>query len=146
MTFLTPEYRGYVGSIEHSKEDGVFFGSIQFITDMVSYESEDLNDLETVFHNAVDEYIADCSSLNKLPDKPTQQNKFVDWHPYPKEKPKKDGVYLVTMRVWDATYEDYFVGVGVSYFMNADFKEDAIHEVIAWAKQPEPYQPEVKNE
>ncbi len=69
----------------------------------------------------------------------------VDWHPYPEEKPKKDGVYLVTMRVWDATYEDYFVGVGFSYFMNTDFKEDAIHEVIAWAEKPEPYSPEGDN-
>lgn len=70
----------------------------------------------------------------------------VDWHPYPDEKPQKDGVYLVTIRVWNATYEDYFEGVGFSYFMNADFKEDAIHEVIAWAEKPEPYRPEVKDE
>ena len=70
----------------------------------------------------------------------------VDWHPYPDEKPPKDGVYLVTMRVWDATYEDYFEGVGFFYFMNTNFKEDAIHEVIAWAEKPEPYRPEDKNE
>lgn len=70
----------------------------------------------------------------------------VNWHPYPDEKPQKDGVYLVTMRVWDATYEDYFEGVGFFYFMNTDFKEDAIHAVIAWAEKPEPYKPEDKNE
>ncbi len=65
---LLPEYCGYVGSVEHSKEDGVFYGSVQFITDMISYESEDLQGLEPAFHKAVDEYIKDCKALGREPN------------------------------------------------------------------------------
>lgn len=136
MKFLIPEYRGYIGSIEHSKEDGVFFGSIQFITDMVSYESEDLNNIETAFHNAVDEYIADCSSLNKLPDKPTQQKKFVDWHPYPEETPQSGDNYLVTV-IDQSDHKTRYVGTAL--FLNVTgWNVSSRYRVIAWANLPEP--------
>lgn len=65
---LLPEYCGYIGSIEYSKEDHVFYGSVQFITDMISYEAEDLQGLEPAFHKAVDEYIRDCKALEREPD------------------------------------------------------------------------------
>lgn len=65
---LLPEYCGYIGSIEYSKEDNVFYGSVQFITDMISYEAEDLNELEPAFHKAVDEYIQDCKALKREPN------------------------------------------------------------------------------
>lgn len=65
---LLREYCGYVGSIEYSKEDKVFYGSVQFITDTIAYESEDLQGLESAFRKAVDEYIADCKALSREPN------------------------------------------------------------------------------
>ena len=65
---LLHEYCGYVGSIEYSKEDKIFYGSVQFITDTIAYESEDLQSLESAFHRAVDEYIEDCKALAREPN------------------------------------------------------------------------------
>ena len=70
----------------------------------------------------------------------------VDWHPFTEEKPTKEGEYLVTIRIWSATYEDYFVSVRCRCFWKTGFEEDAIHEVIAWTEKPEPYQPEVNDD
>ena len=34
------EYKGYVGSIEFSEEDCIFFGKVQGIRSLISYEGE----------------------------------------------------------------------------------------------------------
>ena len=36
----TMEYKGYVGSVEFSEADGVFFGKVQGIRSLISYEGE----------------------------------------------------------------------------------------------------------
>lgn len=67
-SLLLPEYCGYVGSIEHSKKDNLFYGSVQFITDGIFYESETLEGLQKAFEDAVDEYLADCKAMNRKPN------------------------------------------------------------------------------
>ena len=54
-TFL--EYKGYVGSIEYSKEDKLYYGSLLGIEDFVNYHCNTVLGLRTQFHNAVDDYI-----------------------------------------------------------------------------------------
>ena len=54
------EYKGYIGSVEVSEEDGVFFGKVQGIRSLISYEGENYNDLRDDFHNAVEDYLAMC--------------------------------------------------------------------------------------
>lgn len=41
----TMEYKGYVGSVEFSEKDGVFFGKVMGIRAMISYEGENAHDL-----------------------------------------------------------------------------------------------------
>ena len=60
-------YRGYLGSSSYSEEDGVFYGKIEGVYDLVSYEADDENKLEDKFCNAVDEYIEFCKEINKEP-------------------------------------------------------------------------------
>jgi len=50
-------YKGFVGSVEVSKEDGVFFGKVQGIRSLISYEGKDEKALEEDFRGAVDEYL-----------------------------------------------------------------------------------------
>lgn len=50
-------YKGYTGSVEVSKEDGVLFGKVQGIRSLVSYEGKDKKALEEDFRGAVDEYL-----------------------------------------------------------------------------------------
>lgn len=53
----TMEYKGYTGSVEYSDEDGVFFGKVQFIRTLISYEGSNAKELRQDFHDGVDDYL-----------------------------------------------------------------------------------------
>ena len=63
------EYNGYIGTIEYSKEDKCFFGKIDMINDLITFEAQNAIELEENFKNAVDEYIQTCKQLNREPQK-----------------------------------------------------------------------------
>ena len=65
----TIEYKGYIGSVEFSEEDGVFFGKVMGIRAMVSYEGENAHDLVGDFHSAVDSYLETCAAEGIEPEK-----------------------------------------------------------------------------
>jgi predicted HicB family RNase H-like nuclease len=65
----TIEYNGYIGSIEYSPEDKCFFGKLEMIDDLVTFEATSADELEKNFHNAVDEYIKTCKELGREPQK-----------------------------------------------------------------------------
>ena len=44
------EYKGYVGSVEFSEDDSLFFGRVLGIRSLVSYEDENAHDLADNFH------------------------------------------------------------------------------------------------
>lgn len=64
------EYRGYVGSAEYSADDEVFHGKLEFIRDLVTYESEDARGLRRSFEEAVDDYLELCEGEGRIPDEP----------------------------------------------------------------------------
>ncbi|MDR0233428.1 MAG: type II toxin-antitoxin system HicB family antitoxin [Zoogloeaceae bacterium] len=63
-------YRGYYGSIEASPEDNCLFGKLLFIRALASYEGQTVAELEQAFHDAVDEYLADCEAAGQSPEIP----------------------------------------------------------------------------
>jgi len=65
----TMEYKGYVGNVEFSEEDEVFFGKVIGIRSLVSYEGATAKELIKDFHDAVDEYLALCEAEGKEPEK-----------------------------------------------------------------------------
>jgi len=65
----TIEYKGYIGSIEYSSEDKCFFGKLEMIEDLVTFEADNAHDLENNFHTAVDEYLQTCLKLGREPQK-----------------------------------------------------------------------------
>ncbi len=65
----TIEYNGYIGSIEYSPEDKCFFGKLEMIDDIVTFEAISADELEDNFHNAVNEYIQTCKELDREPQK-----------------------------------------------------------------------------
>ena len=65
----TIEYNGYIASIEYSSEDKCFFGKLEMIDDLVTFEANIADELEENFHNAVDDYIQTCKELNREPQK-----------------------------------------------------------------------------
>ena len=64
----TIEYQGYVGSVEFSEEDNIFYGKVQGIRSLISYEGENGKELVADFHSAVDEYLALCEEEQKKPE------------------------------------------------------------------------------
>ena len=65
----TIEYKGYVGSIEFSAEDALFFGKVMGIRALISYEGENAKDLIDDFHGAVDDYLEMCAAEGIEPEK-----------------------------------------------------------------------------
>lgn len=65
----TIEYRGYIGSVEFSAEDGVFFGRVQGVRSLISYEGTNAAELLADFHGAVDDYLELCAEEGVEPEK-----------------------------------------------------------------------------
>ena len=65
----TMEYKGYIGTVEFSQEDRVFFGKVQGIKALVSYEATDAAGLIEDFHTAVEDYLQLCAEEGKVPEK-----------------------------------------------------------------------------
>ena len=62
------EYKGYVGSVEFSEADGLFFGKVQGIRSLISYEGTNAKELVSDFHGAVDDYLALCKAEGIKPE------------------------------------------------------------------------------
>ena len=58
----TMEYKNYVGSVEFSESDGVFFGKVMGIRSLISYEGTTAKELVEDFHGAVDDYLELCAA------------------------------------------------------------------------------------
>jgi predicted HicB family RNase H-like nuclease len=63
-------HKGYFGSIHYNHEDRIFYGKVEFIRALVSYEGNDADSLETSFAEAVEDYLASCAERGKVPEKP----------------------------------------------------------------------------
>ena len=57
MAMEMMEYKDYVGSIEFSEEDNVFYGKVQNVGGLISYEGETEGDLYVDFCGAVDDFL-----------------------------------------------------------------------------------------
>lgn len=65
----TMKYKTYIGSVEFSEAKECFFGNVLGIRKDISYEGEDVRSLIRNFHEAVDDYLADCSEAGTEPEK-----------------------------------------------------------------------------
>ena len=64
------EYKGYFGSVHYSDDDKCFFGRLEHIRDLVTYEGYDVKSLRKSFEEAVDDYLETCNKQHKVPEKP----------------------------------------------------------------------------
>ena len=63
------EYKNYIGSVEFSEKDNVFFGKVMGIRALISYEGTTGKELVEDFHGAVDDYLALCEETGKEPER-----------------------------------------------------------------------------
>ena len=55
------KFNGYVGDINYSSEDGLYYGKIQGIRPIIAYEGKDLEELKEDFKEAIKSYEEDCT-------------------------------------------------------------------------------------
>lgn len=63
-------YKGYKAHIEFDPEDNIFVGTIIGLKDSVVFHGTSVAELETSFHESVDDYLAACKVLGQEPNKP----------------------------------------------------------------------------
>ena len=56
----TISYRDFIGSVHYAAEDEVFYGKIEGIDDLVTFEADNVKGLKEAFEFVVDEHIKDA--------------------------------------------------------------------------------------
>jgi predicted HicB family RNase H-like nuclease len=62
-------YKEFLGSVHFSAEDEVFFGRIEGVDDLVSFEGSTVAELKSAFEEAVEDYLELCQHAGKSPEK-----------------------------------------------------------------------------
>jgi predicted HicB family RNase H-like nuclease len=58
------KYKGFIGSVHYASEDRIFYGKIEGINDLITFEGSAVDELEEGFKYMVDEHIKDCIKEN----------------------------------------------------------------------------------
>ena len=57
MIMKTMVYKGYVGSVEFSETDNVFYGKVQNVSGLISYEGKTKEELFLDFCSSIEDYL-----------------------------------------------------------------------------------------
>jgi predicted HicB family RNase H-like nuclease len=68
-------YKGFIGSVHFSAEDDLFFGRVEGINDLITFEGDSVQELKGAFRYVVDAHIADCEKEN-LPAEKSYKGSF----------------------------------------------------------------------
>lgn len=64
------QYKGYSARVEFDADDGLFFGRLAGVNDVIGFHADSVTELVSAFHEAVDDYVETCAKLGKSPEKP----------------------------------------------------------------------------
>jgi predicted HicB family RNase H-like nuclease len=64
------KYKGYEAIVEFDDEDRLFVGRVINTRDVIAFDGSSVDELEQSFHAAINEYLQDCQTIGKTPDKP----------------------------------------------------------------------------
>lgn len=64
------KYNGYVARIEYDEEDRVLVGHLAGINDIVGFHGFTVDELESAFHESVDNYLAISEQTGRAAQKP----------------------------------------------------------------------------
>ncbi len=63
------QYKDFLGSVHFNAEDEIFFGKIEGIDDLISFEGSTVSELKNSFEEAVDDYLLLCKETDKKIEK-----------------------------------------------------------------------------
>ena len=55
-------YKGFIGSVHFNSKDRVFFGKVEGINDLITFEGTSVDELENGFKYMIEEHIKDCAA------------------------------------------------------------------------------------
>lgn len=64
------KYKGYTGSVDYDPEDRLFYGRVDGITDIVSFQGDTVEVLEADFRAGIDDYLDFCKERGVEPQRP----------------------------------------------------------------------------
>lgn len=62
-------YKGYYAKVEYNSEDNVLVGKIIGLSDTIAFACENVSEVESCFHETVDDYLDMCERYGKDPEK-----------------------------------------------------------------------------
>jgi predicted HicB family RNase H-like nuclease len=62
-------YKDFIGTVHFSTDDELFYGKIEGIDDLVTFEGVSVKELRLSFEAAVDDYLELCAQIGKEPFK-----------------------------------------------------------------------------
>lgn len=71
------EYKGYLGSVCYGEEDSTFYGKIEYIRSLISFEGKDMESLRLNFYEAVDDYLETCQQKGIQPEVALKNDKLL---------------------------------------------------------------------
>jgi len=63
------KYKDFIGSVHYSAEDEAFYGRLEGIDDLITFEGNSVDELKSSFREAVNDYLEICASTGKSPQK-----------------------------------------------------------------------------
>jgi len=68
------KYKNYTARIEYDEEDRIFVGHLAGLSDIVGFHGSTVDELESAFHQAVDDYISISEETGRPAQKPYSGN------------------------------------------------------------------------
>ena len=68
------KYKGYIARVEYDSEDRIFVGHLAGIKDIVGFHGSSVDELETAFQEAVNEYLAISEKTGRPIQRPYSGN------------------------------------------------------------------------
>lgn len=64
------KYKGYEARVEYDHSIGILHGRVLNTLDVITFQTKNVDDLETAFKESVEDYIEACVECGKEPEKP----------------------------------------------------------------------------
>jgi predicted HicB family RNase H-like nuclease len=63
------KYKGYIGHVEYDDKAKIFHGEVVGLKDIITFQGMSVEELERVFRDSVDDYLAWCKKRKEKPEK-----------------------------------------------------------------------------
>ncbi len=63
------KYKGYIGHVEYDDVNKIFHGEVVGLKDIITFQGSSAEELEQVFHDSINDYLAWCKKRKEKPEK-----------------------------------------------------------------------------